>query len=172
MKTKRSVVMNEIPKCKVCGKNAQNAGKRKDGSIIWRKFTEKRANQLGIEVGYACSGCHNLNLALKNGYSSLQEWQNEQALKGAKNAGFETVSEWRNSTHPYRKHRKTYCENDECNANIIGPHQLDVHHINGDPSDNCPSNLITLCKNCHADLHFNQKELAQTPGRKELGITY
>lgn len=36
--------------------------------------------------------------------------------------------------------------------------QLDVDHINGDRTDNNPSNLQTLCANCHRLKTFNGRE--------------
>ena len=56
---------------------------------------------------------------------------------------------------PYRKHLKTYCENQsgilgyECTAKIVDRCQLTVDHINGDKDNHNPENLITLCFNCH-----------------------
>ena len=57
----------------------------------------------------------------------------------------------------YKIHRKTYCENIDgrlgfkCNCNITDPEwQLDVDHIDNNHENNDPSNLQTLCKNCHA----------------------
>ena len=41
--------------------------------------------------------------------------------------------------------------------------QFDVHHINGDHSDNRPENLVTLCANCHRLLHaIGADEFAKT----------
>lgn len=78
----------------------------------------------------------------------------------------------RKTWHPYLKFRKSYCEDAGCTSTIKGTWQLDVHHVDGDPSNNNRINLITLCKCCHADLHYNNKELSQSPGRKALGIKY
>ena len=30
---------------------------------------------------------------------------------------------------------------------------LQAHHVNGDPMDNTPSNVQTLCQHCHAFWH-------------------
>jgi len=48
---------------------------------------------------------------------------------------------------PYRKYKKEVCER----CGFIPEHrvQLDVDHIDGDHINNNPSNLQTLCANCH-----------------------
>jgi hypothetical protein len=48
---------------------------------------------------------------------------------------------------PYRVYKKFICER----CNFIPEHrcQLDVDHIDGNNKNNDPSNLITLCANCH-----------------------
>jgi 5-methylcytosine-specific restriction endonuclease McrA len=30
------------------------------------------------------------------------------------------------------------------------PHTLEIHHVNGDPTDNRMENLVALCRSCHA----------------------
>ena len=49
-----------------------------------------------------------------------------------------------------------FCGNPCCFAQ----NSLDVHHINGNPSDNCPDNLIALCTGCHQPLHRGQRNIA------------
>ena len=49
--------------------------------------------------------------------------------------------------YPYTVHKKDYCEH--CNFNPVHISQLDVDHIDGDRWNNDPSNLQTLCANCH-----------------------
>jgi hypothetical protein len=53
------------------------------------------------------------------------------------------VSHWR----PYSVHRKDKCE--ICGFVPISVTQLDVHHIDGNHHNNEPTNLQTLCANCH-----------------------
>lgn len=74
----------------------------------------------------------------------------------------------------YKKHRKDYCENEEgylgyyCTASIVDPrYQLDVDHIDGDPTNNEPDNLMTLCKCCHSLKTIMFRDF-ETPGRKKL----
>lgn len=57
----------------------------------------------------------------------------------------------KNLRHPHRKHKGTLCT--LCGFVPIHICQLDVHHINGDHSDNRPENLTTLCANCHRLAH-------------------
>jgi len=51
------------------------------------------------------------------------------------------------SQYPYKIHRKESCE--KCGFIPIHISQLDVDHIDGDRWNNNPSNLQTLCANCH-----------------------
>lgn len=54
-----------------------------------------------------------------------------------------------------------YCKHECCVCNArIGRNE--IHHINGDPSDNREENLVPLCPNCHSqadDGLFKEKEL-------------
>ena len=49
--------------------------------------------------------------------------------------------------YPYTVHKKDYCQH--CNFKPVHISQLDVDHIDGDRWNNDPSNLQTLCANCH-----------------------
>jgi len=48
--------------------------------------------------------------------------------------------------------------------------KLDVHHINGNPTDNSPVNLCTLCRGCHMKRHRPER-ICDVPncGRKRSG---
>jgi hypothetical protein len=88
-----------------------------------------------------------------------------------------SVTELVNSRHPYRKHRKDYCENIDgrlgytCTTTIMIPAQLEVDHIDGDPSNNDSKNLQTLCGCCHKYKTIINED-HKSPGRKNLGISY
>jgi hypothetical protein len=113
-----------------------------------------------------CSPCHNKRTAKKHGLDNI-------AQVVAKNAGFDSSSAYLNSFHPYRKYRKDYCENVDqrlgfkCTTNIVWDGMLDVDHKNGNPTDNRPRNLQTLCSCCHK-YKTNVKKDYATPGRKML----
>ena len=49
--------------------------------------------------------------------------------------------------YPYAVHKKDHCEH--CDFIPVHISQLDVDHIDGDRWNNNPSNLQTLCANCH-----------------------
>ena len=49
--------------------------------------------------------------------------------------------------YPYTLHKKDTCQH--CGFVPEHPSQLDVDHIDGDRWNNDPSNLQTLCANCH-----------------------
>ena len=51
------------------------------------------------------------------------------------------------SQYPYAVHKKDYCEH--CGFKPVHISQLDVDHIDGHRWNNNPSNLQTLCANCH-----------------------
>ena len=113
-----------------------------------------------------CLKCHERNTASKHGLKNI-------AQVVAKNAGFDKVSQYLNQFHPYRKHRKTQCENRDgrlgfkCRYTIKHSAQLQVDHKNGNPNDNRPCNLQTLCANCHIYKTHRNKDYA-SPGRKKL----
>ena len=45
----------------------------------------------------------------------------------------------------------------KCTATIFSPEQLDINHIDGNRTNNDPSNLEVLCKNCHAKVTIQEK---------------
>ena len=116
-----------------------------------------------------CSSCHSKRTAEKHGLTNMK-----QVI--AKNAGM-TTTEYANQFHPYRKHRKTFCENIDgrlgftCTTNVVWDGMLDVDHKNGNPTDNREENLQTLCKCCHAYKTSKEQDYL-TPGRKHYGVTY
>jgi 5-methylcytosine-specific restriction endonuclease McrA len=145
------------PKCSTlgCTNDCQVFGRKKDGSARFRTL---------------CQSCHSKKVAAKHGLNNLQEVV-------AKNAGFDNVTQYTNSIHPYRKYRKTYCENVDarlgfkCTTTILLVAQLEVDHKDGNPSNNNEDNLQTLCGCCHKYKTIINEDYS-TPGRKELGVTY
>lgn len=79
----------------------------------------------------------------RKGYN--QKGENNNIFK--KNPNKETRKNW-----VYSKYRKDYCE-------YCGNRKLDtkltfvVHHKDGDPINNHPSNLVILCHRCHKLVH-------------------
>ena len=76
----------------------------------------------------------------------------------------------------YKQHRKTYCENTDgrlgftCTSTSVDAEwQLDADHINGNPSDNRPENIQTLCKCCHP-IKTKLEGDYLTAGRKAYGV--
>ena len=160
------------PRCTVkgCKKHKAIIGTLKDGNPNYRKV---------------CAEHHAKNIAEKNGVKSMVEltakrqgmtvsqYAYKSIKKTAESRGYSSVTEYRNTKHPYRKHRKEYCENRDgrlgfkCRCTIRHSAQLQVDHKNGDPSDNRPRNLQTLCANCHIyKTHLNKDY--SSPGRKKL----
>ena len=93
------------------------------------------------------------------------------------NEGYANATERRNALHPYRWALKTYCENVDsrlgfrCTTTIMLSSQLEVDHIDGNPSNNEGENLQTLCGCCHTYKTLTEKDYL-TPGRKALGLSY
>lgn len=146
--------MGDRPKCihLGCNDTRQHMGiYRKDGTPLFRNL---------------CSKHHNKKVAEKHGLNSMHEVV-------AKNAGFASYVDYANSKHSYRKHRKNYCENIDgrlgyiCNYPIKISAQLQVDHVNGDPSDDREENCQTLCANCHTYKTHISKDYS-TPGRKKM----
>lgn len=133
------------------------AGWQKNNHPIWRKKCNKHYRE---------------ELHQKRGVSTSTEYKTLLAL----NLGFSSLTEYTNSIHPYRKYRKSYCENLDsrlgfpCTTTIIIPAQLEVDHINGNPSDNDPNNLQTLCGCCHTYKSFINEDY-KTPGRKKMKLS-
>ena len=59
-------------------------------------------------------------------------------------------------TKKYAAYKKDYCE--LCQFIPIWRGQLDVDHIDGNNQNNDPSNLQTLCANCHRLKTFNNRD--------------
>ena len=57
---------------------------------------------------------------------------------------------------PYIKYKKDRCES--CRFIPVHTCQLDVDHIDGNRDNNNPSNLRTLCANCHRLKTFQNKD--------------
>lgn len=166
------VPFDERPRCqhRGCNEPAQLLGNyRVDGTPLFRKL---------------CSTHHGKKTAKRHGMKSLAEvvaakrgmtvaeYHRVSLERSAKREGL-TITEYLNRSHPYRKYRKDYCENRDgrlgfkCRYKIRHSAQLQVDHINGNPKDNKPSNLQTLCANCHCyKTHLNGDNTS--PGRKTL----
>lgn len=185
------VPFDERPRCqhRGCNEPAQNTGNyRKDGTPCFRKLCakhhiKKTAARHGMktlaEVVAAKRGItvseYSLEVRKRTAEKAgmtVAEYTRAKIKERARKAGM-TVSEYMNRSHPYRKHRKEFCENRDgrlgfrCRYKIRHSAQLQVDHINGNPNDNRPKNLQTLCANCHCyKTHMNEDYAS--PGRKTL----
>lgn len=67
---------------------------------------------------------------------------------------------WETYHYRARKHRKLYCE--ACGST----ENLHAHHVDGQPKNNNPENIQTLCAYCHNFLHATANRLGWIrPGR-------
>ena len=146
-----------------CGRWALRQRWNKNGTPGWRKW---------------CQECHDDKTAARYAAKTPgASWVKTVNDVVAHKNGFNNLTDYLNSKHPYRQHRKNYCENINgslglgynCTTTIAWEGMLDVDHIDGDPSNNDPSNLQTLCKCCHAH-KTNEKRDFRSPGRKAMGI--
>ena len=73
----------------------------------------------------------------------------------AKKNGYDSITDFTNSWHVYRRNRLRYCENKDgrlgfiCTTTITDNAMLEVDHMNNDHSDNRKANLQTICACCH-----------------------
>lgn len=59
---------------------------------------------------------------------------------------------WNNISKTLKKLKRYKC--DSCGISFINhPQEIHVHHIDGNKSNNNPSNLKVLCFDCHAEIH-------------------
>lgn len=152
------IPVEDRPKCVVpgCTRHGQHTGGyKKNGTPIFRKM---------------CAKHHYEKIAKKRGLKNITEVL-------AKNAGFDTATQYLNSKHPSRQYRKNYCENTDgrlgfkCTTTIVWEGQLQVDHIDGNPKNEVKENYQTLCACCHAyKTHIYKDYLS--PGRKALGIKH
>jgi len=95
-----------------------------------------------------------------------------QRMRGKGNSNYKTgtsYAKWYAEMRPLIMERDdrrcVVCQGTEQTAIVTWKGQqvsrtnLTIHHINEDPTDNAPENLVTLCKTCHAVHHKS----AQTP---------
>lgn len=127
--------MNNRPICqeKNCKNKTAIHNYSKSGKPYYRKVCERH---------------HKLKIAMRH---NVDRAEHVTAIR--KNM---SIAEYKNKRHPYRKHRKSYCENIDgrlgfkCTTTIVWHGMLDVDHINGLRNDNSLENLQTLCKCCHS----------------------
>lgn len=116
-------------------------------------------------------------LAKKKGFSSANEYRYHSLLELARKKGFSSIQEYRNSIHPYKRWKKDYCENLDgrlgyvCTSTIKISTQLELDHIDGNPSNNVYENFQTLCSCCHVYKTIINED-HKSPGRTLLEIRY
>lgn len=86
-----------------------------------------------------CDVCGPTSITLRDGRVDKLNSKYRCSFLAAKNK--------RHSLRPHTRYRKESCET----CGFIPQHgsQLDVDHIDGNSKNNDPSNLQTLCANCH-----------------------
>lgn len=149
-----------------------NRGKRYFSKLCAGHINLLCANRAGFKTVVEWKRHLDKKLARKRGitYSQLIKFRTETA---AKRKGFDSVADYKNASHPYRRHKKNYCENRDgrlgwkCTTKITSKRILQVDHKNGKPNDNRLRNLQTLCSCCHTEKGFMKKDHL-SPGRRKL----
>lgn len=86
-----------------------------------------------------CSICGQVKIKIRNSKAKTlpAKWRCKTVYK-----------RWdKSNKFPYRKYKKDTCEH--CGFIPVHKVQLDVDHIDGNHKNNNPTNLQTLCANCH-----------------------
>jgi hypothetical protein len=145
---------------KVCGKHHSRRTAEKRG---FTNISQVVAANAGFESVYEYQDFK----ARAKGFDGVRDELEHRVRK----KGFDSLTEYNNSKHRYRKHRKDYCENNNgmgiwvdpdtgkrrflheagvtCTATITHAAMLSVDHINGENYDDSDGNHQTLCHNCH-----------------------
>ena len=92
------------------------------------------SNRTGV-----CSVCGFTKIKLRD--------KNAPSLSGRYKCKAVYKKAYNKSLYPYTVHKKNQCEH--CGFKPVHISQLDVDHIDGDRWNNDPTNLQTLCANCH-----------------------
>ena len=150
-----------------CEHQRATAGKQPNNKTIYRNFCRSHYNEIAER--------QREELAIENGFKNYNEYATFKKEELAINEGYEDATARRNAKHRYRWALKTYCENVDsrlgfrCTTTIMLSSQLEVDHIDGNPSNDDGKNLQTLCGCCHTYKTLTEKDYL-TPGRKALGL--
>lgn len=69
------------------------------------------------------------------------------------------------TTAPWNRYKGPECE--MCNYKPMFRAALDVHHMDGDKTNNDPSNLQTLCATCHREIEAFLREVGGNVAKAE-----
>ena len=141
------------------------------------KQIEKFKKQFAKQVLYAATKNSDVPKCSNDCCDRPRMWSGNRRKDGSKI--YKTLCSSCNSAKwitKYTQHKKDYCENIDgrlgykCKTTIIFKGQLQVDHVDGNPSNNVKNNLQTLCACCHI-FKTHIMEDSKSPGRKALGIT-
>lgn len=93
----------------------------------------------------AHAGCPEL---VKSGRCPKHRRATDKRRKGPRGPRFYDKRRWRDRIRPQQLAREPLCRFCKGDGRTVAAEQVD--HINGDPTDNRPENLRSLCASCHS----------------------
>ena len=93
-----------------------------------------------------CSNCGPVRVKPKKRSGVIASW-------GCRKAHNKQNRKYKN---PYKQYKEDTCT--RCGFEAEDRAQLDVHHIDGNHFNNDPTNLTTLCANCHRLVHALERK--------------
>lgn len=125
------------------------------------RYIDKKVSSLPL-----CAYCAKMSIKAQGKDSSefvklLKQAKDAEAplKKKAEVDIFGYTKDWETISREYRESHNFTCE--ECGITIEDPFDrqfIQVHHINGDKTDNSPNNLKCLCIHCHANVDDTHKK--------------
>lgn len=154
--------------CPRCGQDFETRGLRADKKFCSKKCAKSHKNS-GPQARYIKKICKACSKEFGNG-SSYRVYCSQECSESAKGLSFQG-GQISNRATLKRHLLKIKAECFECGLTEWRGHKLplEVHHIDGDASNNLPSNLQLVCANCHS-VTPSWKGKNAGSGRKSRGL--
>ena len=138
--------------------------KKQADKLRGKKHTDETKKKMSIAHKGGNIGSFNKNQAPWNkgmvGYHAGPNHYNWHNGASFKPYGLEFNNELKEKIRERDYYRCQQCfrHQDELFLPTGVPYKLSIHHIDYNKQNNVPSNLISLCKTCHGQTHYNRKE--------------
>ena len=134
------------------------------GSIVYRSGSQLKRSKSGNHFcSKQCSQKYLSNMIMSNHNTVCDNCdktfrKSPSCISSTNFCCRECWKEYIKSTGPayYRKIKKKVC--DTCGFIPYNKCQLDIHHVDGDKTNNIADNLQTVCANCHRLIHYLIRE--------------